>query len=146
MIELRKGNLFEQYKYPCVIVHGANAQGVMGSGFAKQFKQEFPEAYQDYLFWEKHTLGDLIVTNYGKGLTVCSAITQEFYGRDPSKVYVDYNAVEKALTTLAKEVSITRDIYMPFIGGGLANGDRSILMKIFEKTFINRNVYLFTLD
>ena len=32
-----------------VIVHGCNAQGVMGSGVAKQLRAKYPEIYVDYL-------------------------------------------------------------------------------------------------
>ena len=144
MIEYRKGNLFSAYSTPAIIVHGCNAQGVMGSGFAKQFKEEFPEAYLQYLNQYSYSLGQVIAMDYGD-LTVCSAITQTFYGRDASVRYVDYLAVQ---TALGKVVSLAegRPIYMPFIGGGLANGDRRILAEIFEGVFQDSIAYVYTLD
>ena len=144
MIEYRKGNLFLDCTPPAVLVHGCNAQGVMGSGFAKQFKEVFPEAYHKYLNQFNLQLGQVISMEYGD-LTVCSAITQKFYGRDKTIRYVDYWAVQQSLlkvATLAKD----RPIYMPFIGGGLANGDRTILATIFEEVFENSTAYVYTLD
>lgn len=144
MIEYRKGNLFLDCTPPAVLVHGCNAQGVMGSGFAKQFKEVFPEAYEHYLSQFNLKLGQVFFNNYGD-LTVCSGITQQFYGRDKNVVYVDYSAVHTVLEKVAV-ISENRPIYMPFIGGGLANGDRKILAEIFEEVFVNSTAYVYTLD
>ena len=144
MIEYRKGNLFTQYNSPCVIVHGCNAQGVMGSGFAKEFKEQFPEAYHEYLNQYNLSLGQVITSDYGS-LSVCSAITQKFYGRDKTIRYVDYWAVQQALLKVVA-IAKGRPIYMPFIGGGLANGDRFILAEIFEEVFENSHAFVYTLD
>lgn len=142
MIEHRKGNLFSSYELPCVIVHGANAQGRMGSGFAKEFRAAFPEAYLDYVQTLKYTLGQVITTEYDN-LTVCSAITQEFYGYD-NKQYVSYGAVREALTKVAKHAN-GWPIYMPFIGGGLGGGNREKLIQIFEEVFQDSRAYVYTL-
>ena len=144
MIEYRKGNLFLDCTPPAVLVHGCNAQGVMGSGFAKQFKEVFPEAYDKYLNQFKLQLGQVISVEYGD-LTICSAITQKFYGRDKNIVYVDYTAVHTVLEKVAV-VAGNRPIYMPFIGGGLANGNREILAEIFEEVFKYSVAYVYTLD
>ncbi len=145
MVKIQKGNLFDNYTIPGLIVHGANAQGVMGSGFAAQFKKKFPDAYHDYINQKTYPMGSVVVTNYADKLIVCSAITQEFYGRDNSKQYVSYEAVEKSMKFIATLATDT-PIFMPFIGGGLANGDRAKLMNIFETVFINSNTTIFTLD
>ena len=77
-----------------VIVHGCNAQGVMGSGVAKQLRAKYPEIYDAYV---KHLgnfkakpcspLGSVNFVLVHSSLTVANAITQEFYGRD-GKQYV----------------------------------------------------------
>ncbi len=43
-------SLFEAPK-GAVIVHAVNNQGVWGSGIAKDFKELYPRAYQDYKDW-----------------------------------------------------------------------------------------------
>ena len=144
MIKFKKGNLFDNYSIPGVIVHGANAQGVMGSGFAKQFKLAFPDAYLDYINAPQYYLGDLIVTKYS-GLLVCSAITQEYYGRSKSTTYVSYKAVAGSMQKVA-ELAGDVPIFIPFIGGGLANGNRAILLDIFENVFEKSDVTIFTLE
>lgn len=141
MLVVKKGDLFCNAKPPCVIVHGANAQGRMKSGFAEKLRNWFPEAYTVYKKAEEaHSLkvGDINGFTDQRGYTIINAITQEFYGRDAKRVYVDYEGLEKALNTVANHFGKqTRllPIHMPFIGGGLANGDRDTLMDIFERVF-----------
>jgi hypothetical protein len=116
--------------------------GRMNSGFAKQLRQKFPEAYLDYHNSHQDTplqVGDVILTKVERpegNFEIASAITQKFYGRNPSVVYVDYDAVEKTLKWVAEGAKkFNQPIHLPFIGGGLANGDQTRLMKIFESVF-----------
>lgn len=143
MLIVKEGNLFREYTVPGVIVHGANARGVMGSGVAKQFREAFPEAYYEYINQPSYTLGDVICTEYGD-LTVCSAITQQSYGYNKNVVYADYTAIEAALTKVA-DLANSRPIYLPYIGGGLANGNRELLLKIFNRVFYQSTATLFIL-
>ena len=46
MVEYVKGNLFDEPQE--IIVHGCNARGVMGAGFAKDLKEKYPENYKEY--------------------------------------------------------------------------------------------------
>ena len=88
------GNVFDAFLQPnSLVVHGCNAQGVMGSGVAKYVKDNFPSAYYEYLrHHEEHglKLGEVIPALVLPGRWILNAITQEFYGRDPGRVYVDY--------------------------------------------------------
>lgn len=56
---------------------------------------------------------------------VVNLMTQEDYGRDPYRVYVDYDAIsrgfEAVLAPLALDTGLP--VYFPKIGCGLANGD-----------------------
>lgn len=57
MIQYRKGNLLDNLTGREVIVHACNAQGVWGSGFAKQLKDKFPHAFREYSeFCSKNSL------------------------------------------------------------------------------------------
>lgn len=150
MLKIIKGNLWELVPSKCVIVHGCNAQGVMGSGFAKDVKIMYPKAYNYYVQAFKTTerlagkdwLGRVIAVDEN-GHTIVNAITQEFYGRDPTVKYVSYAAVVASLTKAAKIArKLNVPIYMPLIGGGLANGNRDVLMALFEEIFETTEAYL----
>lgn len=129
-----------------VIVHGCNAQGVMGSGVALQIKEQFPLAYDVYMM--AHEAGELKLGQCSfaeqNGKMIINAVTQEFYGRVEGVRYVDYEAVRKAMYDInwwagemAKIVPHPEDTYlaiaMPKIGAGLANGDWLIIEKIIEE-------------
>ncbi len=145
MFNVQKGDVFAHLKGMAdsgwIFLHGCNAQGVMGSGVAANVKSLWPAAYSEYKL--KHSRVGLPV---GDNISVCvsgkdnqyviNAITQKYYGRDKDKVYVDYDAVRGCLLqarSAAKNLNLS--IHFPFIGGGLANGDRDVLMKIFEEVF-----------
>lgn len=46
-IKYIKGSLFDAPS-DCTLVHACNAQGVWGSGIAKEFKERYPEIYKMY--------------------------------------------------------------------------------------------------
>lgn len=140
-VKFVKGDLFKHVHLTdrIVIAHGCSAQGVMGSGFAKTFKMWF---YQDYLLYKKicrdfnyskELLGNIVI-NYGNlfgvgpnnnlNCTPITAITQQFYGRDPGVRYVDYDAYETALNEIMiYSLATDRVVHMPLIGAGLGGGD-----------------------
>ena len=120
------------------IVHGCNAQGVMGSGVAKAIKERYPEAYKAYIAsipLGGMELGRITFHRNEQGFYVFNAITQKYYGRDKSVIYVNYNAIKESFDLLNKfcsEEGISH-IALPKIGAGLANGDWSIIEKIIEE-------------
>jgi O-acetyl-ADP-ribose deacetylase (regulator of RNase III) len=133
-IEYRQGDLFKtEIK---TIVHGCNAQGVMGSGVANIIREQYPEAYERYRNeYEKHNylkLGDIISVpcNYK---FIVNAITQEYFGRD-NKRYVSYDAVDDVMVKLNKFYDIygISEIAMPKIGAGLGNGSWEVIEAIIE--------------
>lgn len=142
MLTLRQGDLFAHAKAPCIIAHGVNAQGKMGAGFARQLRLRLPEAYVAYRAWheeERLTVGELLIVVCGsiprKKIHVCHCVTQEFYGRDPERVYVDYAAVEHCLSEVALYArKVKLPVHLPVIGGGHAHGDRARLFSIFRRT------------
>lgn len=106
-----------------IIYHGCNAQGKMSAGFAKQFRETYPKAYNDYLFHldgfcsPKEALGSVSITNIN-GLILASAITQEYYGRKAGYVYADIEAICNSLiNTIGRHPNMT--IHMPRVGCGL---------------------------
>lgn len=131
MLEYRKGNLLSVTSG--IIAHGCNAQGVMGSGVAFQIKNKYPEAYLDYLIMPKR-LGEVSLVKVTKDLYVANCITQEYYGRDKSVVYVDYDAINLVMNKLCR-IQQECTVNMPKIGAGLANGDWSKIERIIQTQF-----------
>lgn len=139
-----------------LIVHGCNAQGVMGSGAAKAVRTQLPFAYhayrRAYLFDGLH-LGKVVwafnISIGQRSRIVGNAITQEYYGND-GKVYVDYDAVRDVMRAIDHFCVLTQadssasdyvDIFgvtpinavgMPMIGSGLAGGRWSKIAEIIE--------------
>lgn len=127
--------------------HGCNAQGVMGSGVAAQVRAQYPAAYDAYRqHYEREglKLGDRI--SVGGTKVIINAVTQEHYGRDPNRVYVSYDAIEKVIKGInawawgAEHIDSMRRVVgkpdvvaFPLIGAGLANGDWDIISKIIEE-------------
>ena len=110
-----------------IIVHGCNAQGVMGSGVAKQLRAKYPQIFEDYVahlelckIEDVPVLGFVSYTQVSKELYIANAITQEFYGRD-GKQYVDYSALLYALSRTARYATDAQlPVHLPYIiGAGL---------------------------
>lgn len=140
MLKVVNGDMFTAtLNQDCVVVHGCNAQGKMGSGVAAVVKKLYPMAELKYRQAYKRSglkLGQVIwaAPELGRpGVTIANAITQEFYGYGGLK-YVDYDAVIIALEEV-KKLSNGKPIHLPFIGGGLGGGDRKRLLAIFQAVF-----------
>jgi len=128
-----------------VIGHGCNAQGVMGAGIAAAIKQTYPGAYHAYR--DQHQVkglkvGDVIVWA-SPSRVVLNMVTQEFFGRDKNRVYVDYPGIGRAMEFVEKmaqqHLSDKRGAFhasphlaLPKIGAGLANGDWDQIAGIIE--------------
>lgn len=142
MIEYRKGNLLDVQSG--IIVHGANARGVMGSGVALAVKNKYPGAYDIYKKYEQVigelTLGTVSWYPVNQQLVICNAITQQFYGYD-GKRYVNYWALGKVFTEIfvaAKEMNAI--VHFPKIGAGLGGGDWNIIEQILNDVPLSENV------
>lgn len=149
-LEIKVGDMFTETlnKKGVMIVHGCNAQGVMGSGVAALVKKLYPYAFLCYKqVHRRHglRLGGVVVAPFpgGDGPTVLNAITQEFYGRD-GKPYASYDAVVVAMQAVAK---LAKDegnvpVHLPMIGGGLGGLDPKRLTAIFQAAFHDTNATL----
>ena len=138
-IEYRPGDLLKSDIRH--IAHGCNAQGVMGSGIARQIKEQYPGAYAAYVRTQQissYYLGQVIPWGSSERV-VFNCITQEYYGRD-SIQYVSYDAVEACMMTLNAAFQGSAavgeplvQLGMPTIGCGLGGGDWGIVSAIIEK-------------
>lgn len=118
-----------------LIVHGCNCFCTMGAGIAKQIRTHFPQAWEADLATapgDRSKLGTystVCVDTPSGRLYVINAYTQYHHSGDG--VLVDYDAINKAFSTLKKQFSGNRMGY-PKIGAGLARGDWKIISKIID--------------
>jgi O-acetyl-ADP-ribose deacetylase (regulator of RNase III) len=109
----------------------------MGSGVAKAIREKWPRVYEDYKNEEKFKglyEGSTIYTTVAENLVVASTVTQEFYGRDKSKVYVDYHAIQCCFSWIRRAAENTGlPVHFPLIGCGLANGNWGVVSSIIEE-------------
>jgi O-acetyl-ADP-ribose deacetylase (regulator of RNase III) len=144
-IEYIKGDLLQtEVKH---IIHGCNSKGVMGSGVAKVLREKYPQAFRDYNDTYNSyglELGDVIVSVQDDGKVIHNAITQRDYGRDLSRVYVSYWAIAESFRKI-NQWGI-KEIALPKIGAGLANGDWNVISAIIENTLIDTKPYVYVLE
>lgn len=123
-----------------ILVHGCNAQGVMGSGIAASIRHAWPQAYEDYRYeFDTHGLkvGDVIFSDVdaGAGLYIANAITQKNYGPGDKK-YVSYTGVADCMKKVAQEANDRGlSVHYPLIGAGLAGGDWGVLQACIDEAF-----------
>ena len=163
MINYFYGNLFElvlnqQQRWEQdvhFIIHGCNAQGRMGSGFAKELRSRFPHAYDDYIAAyeagnNRLKLGSVVYHAAETDLIIANAITQEFYGYDGSK-YVSYDAIDDVFKELNHTASLLKTVsgkeevhfHFPKIGSALGGGDWDVIESIINNrvTEATKNLY-----
>ena len=136
-----------------IVVHGCNAQGVMGSGVAKAVRERYPEAYETYrAAYEQNgnrlELGSVVWhrVSVDPPLAIANAITQKHYGRDPNVRYVDYEAVASCFRTIGEVARRHRlPVHYPQIGAGLGNGDWPTIAAIIERELAGVEHTLWTL-
>lgn len=123
-----------------VIVHGCNAQGIMGSGLALQVRTRYPEAYRCYNTAIKNwnveidgpLLGSIIWYEVKPSLHIANAITQEHFGRE-KKRYVSYEAIDSVFAVIAHEAHKREmHVHFPMIGAGLGGGDWAVISDIIR--------------
>lgn len=104
LIIYKKMSLFDAPE-GSILVHACNAQGVWGSGIAKEFRTKFPLSYIDYAEYcesSDNPVGSSIVCYQENGFKVGCLITSNNYAEkvdSPSKILEN---TEKALEDLIK--------------------------------------------
>lgn len=156
MIHVCHGNLFEKYFLSTdedilhIIVHGCNAQGRMGSGFAKELRSRYPDAYTTYNDAYKFSglkLGSTIYHMVDDNLVIANAITQEYYGYDGEK-YVSYDAIDtvfKDMNEFIAQTGRTANLHFPEIGAALGGGNWNVISEIIDYRITNASKHLYIL-
>lgn len=147
MIQYKTGDLLSVTSG--VIIHGCNAQGVMGSGVALLIKQKYPKAYQVYKDFEaKHglrlsSISQIRIPN--SQLYIANMITQELYGTDPKVQYASYGAIHLGFEKLNAAHVPDIPFHFPKIGAGRGNGDWNVISSLIELACPNRELICWTL-
>lgn len=151
MITYIQGDLFAAN--PKIIVHGCNAQGVMGSGFAKRIKELYPDCVVQY---SKFCQNWLNVNRNGPigqchtwqapngGPLIINAITQSEYGFGSIK-YCDYDAIDNTIESIANFIPTDQVISMPKIGSGLGGGNWGVIEAIIKHRLRQHEVHIYEL-
>lgn len=89
----------------CVLAHGVNCQGVMGSGVALAIRNKWPNCYKTYKKYvetnlgkeSKELLGECFLHyEEAQRVWIANCFTQDFYGRDGNQ-YATKNSVFESL-------------------------------------------------
>ncbi len=131
---IRYGDMFAEVTEG-YIMHGCNAQGVMGSGVARIIRDRYHEAYLTYAKQAPYyIMGEVIPAKVTDELAIINAITQDFYGG--GEIHADYDAIRQAMKGAVHVVSsgtyegVPKELHMPFIGAGLGGGDPDTIVAI----------------
>ncbi|WP_168898328.1 macro domain-containing protein [Bacillus sp. ISTL8] len=154
MIKVVEGDILQASED--IIGHQVNCRGVMGSGLAKQIRNKYPEAYDDYILFCK-TVPSSELLGCHQFVFVPDCDTRRFkivanlfgqfnYGRQKGVLYTDYKALETCLSELkeyAKEDELS--VALPYkLGCGLANGDwDNVVYPMIERIFTDYDVTLY---
>lgn len=140
MIFYQEGNILGAKEN--IICQSVNHQGVMGSGLAKQIKQEYPEIMHSYsnmckvLSFESIRRNGMVCWHdFAEDKWIASIFGQDKYGTD--KRYTDYISLGMGLESVrlfAKDKNYS--VAIPYkIGCGLGGGDWKIVLSIIYDTF-----------
>lgn len=122
-----------------IIVHGCNCFNTMGSGIARQIREQFPDAYDADTAYgaagDYNKLGNYSFANVmanGHLITIINAYTQFDFNRAGSKNDVfEYTSFLMILEKL-KHHAPTMKFGFPMIGMGLAGGNEALIIRMLE--------------
>ncbi|MNF51704.1 Macro domain protein [compost metagenome] len=149
MIEYRSGCLIKALKSGevNVIGHQANCFNTMGSGVAKAIREVFPEAYEADCQTDrgdKEKLGGLTVAVNQYGM-IFNLYGQYDYGRDPTRVYTQLDALYNALRSMheiLKMCGYQGNIGFPKLGCGLGGAKWEQVEAVIEGIFTNEDMHV----
>jgi O-acetyl-ADP-ribose deacetylase (regulator of RNase III) len=136
MLKHTKGNLLDLAEQGAfdVIVQGCNCFNTMGSGIAREIRERYPMAYEVDQLTEQ---GDIMKLGCWTEVepstfTIINAYTQFGFNANGNKAdlfeYTSFRLIlQKLLYVYGK-----KDFGFPYIGMGLAGGDKDRIMKMLE--------------
>ncbi len=136
MIQYIKGNLFDASTD--ALAHGCNTKGKMHQGIANQFRQHFPDMFQDYkrrCEFGDFQLGQGYMYSTTEKPAIINLATQ---AKEKSRI----QDIDKSLAWLAEsytELGI-KSVAMPRIGCGLGRLEWEVVHPLFQKHFENSDL------
>jgi O-acetyl-ADP-ribose deacetylase (regulator of RNase III) len=116
-----------------IIVQGCNCHNVMGSGIAKQIREQFPDAWhadQETLAGDRNKLGCYTIGMAGR-LVIINAYTQYNTAKFTGEDVFEYKSFQEVLNKLAARFGKYK-FGIPLIGMGLAGGDAERIIPMLE--------------
>lgn len=139
-----------------VVIHGCNAKGAFGKGFAGVLKKKHPSA--EKIYTNAYDEGRLILGSVlwaYDGRLIANAIVQPTYGKPGTGRHISYKALESALAAVAdaakRGVPATPFIggfdrvAMPLIGTNLGGGEWRTIEAIVEEHLRGLSVAVYVL-
>ncbi len=143
MLKHAKGDLLamaEQGQFT-IIMHGCNCHNTMGSGIARQIREQYPQAYDADCatnYADRNKLGTISVAladnKVGGKFVIVNAYTQYDFNRGGvlNDVF-EYDAFKNILEGFARDAGPAMNIGLPYIGMGLAGGDKKRILAMIEE-------------
>lgn len=129
------------------IAHACNAQGVWGSGVAKQAKEVFPEFYTYYNLYCRHgnvIRGEvLFLRSFRHNKSMLCMFTSNGYGQYVDSPEMILWSTKKCLLRLENEYPFIKKLHIPKINSGAFNVPWEETEKIL-KEFDNINFIVYT--
>lgn len=157
MIIYRTGDVVEAFLNGevDVLIHQCNAQGVMGSGIAKQVKERISMAYEVYRSQYEENDNRLYLSDVvgATGLVrptqrkhgiVLNVIGQDKY-TNRSICNTNYAALGKGLISCLEWIENDDVVAMPKIGAGLGGGNWTVIEAIINSVFPDKEVFVYEL-
>lgn len=147
MLKEIRGDLFNflpQRSQHTLIMHGCNAIGVMGAGFARQIKNRYPEAFIEYEIATRKIgsgTGDVYFKQINsRSLTIANAITQHSPGP-----CAKLELIEECLKVVERysEGNNIERFMAPRIGCGIGGLDWKDVKPLFEQSSLDWEIYYF---
>lgn len=118
-----------------IVIQGCNCFNTMGGGIAREIAQRYPHVAEvdagtargDYTKLGNWTTAAVVTPE--SGFVVINAYTQ--YGMSNGEDVFEYTAFDMVLQKLS-HLHGTKRFGLPYIGMGLANGDRDVIMNQIE--------------
>lgn len=146
MVKIIKGNLLELAKNSKfdIIAHGCNCFCVMGAGIARAIAVEFPENEKidsRTVRGDKNKLGtyEYVIYPEFNDLVVVNAYTQYSTANIDNMIPFDYDAFETILKNMKEEFTGLK-FGVPWIGCGLAGGDKDKVLDIINNIMDDEDV------
>jgi len=146
----KTGSLFDAPK-DSVLVHACNAQGVWGSGIAKEFKLRFPNSYELYhhVCLDGDAAGAGIILPKESEYMVGCLLTSRNYALKRDSVEEILKNTRSALTHMLEMATDVREIHSCKFNAGLFavpwEETEKVLLDVVNKTGYNKDWTIWTL-